>query len=508
MTFRKSASMPLLLAVLLSLSAPAYGALRSTDCARLPQGAVKLSFEEFHLPGNEEMGTAALGVSHNFTKNLSLGVTSWMAVTGERGGFITLGITGELYYPITGTIGVESGLFVGAGGGRGGYTLGGGGLMLHTHAGLACNTGSVGRVSVGVSTVDFPNGGTIHSVQPYLSLSLPFSSLLESNWSHQSPNATRQWWATPKSHSLAVVVRDLHLSQGVLNDTGGAQGDLTLLGIEWRSYQNDLWYAKLETEGAAGGNSTGYMQILVGAGIRVPLTEKFSASADLSLGGGGGGGVDTDGGLLFDGSIGMQYFLTSHLFADVSGAWLKARSGSFESGSIAFKLGYQTGGKGGGIRHDGTGLAPADVRIRVTNQTYLQASDQWRTHHADKNVDNLGVQADYFLTHDVYATGQGLAAYNGDAGAYMIGLIGAGCRKKVDNNFFLNAEALVGAAGGGGLAMGSGLVWQGNIGVGYEINPSLSALVTAGRLQAVNGDFKANVIGLSLNYLFKYHQEE
>ncbi len=507
MTLCKSAIGPLLLAALLSLSAPAYGALRSTDCADLPKGAVKLSFEEFSLPNNEHMGMAGLGVSHNFTENLSLGVGSWMAVRGERGGFITLGISGDLHYPISETFGVESGLFVGAGGGRGGYTLSGGGLMLHTHAGLTCATGSVGRVALGVSAVDFPKGGTISSVQPYLSFTMPFTSLLESGWSQQSPDDTRRWRVAPNVHSLAVVVRGLRVSQGVLTDTGGAQGNFTLLGIEWRNYLDERWYAKLETEGAAGGSSTGYMQILAGGGLRLPLAEKLSASADLSVGGGGGGGVATGGGLLFDGSIGVQYFLTSNLFADVSGAWLTASKGSFEATSLAFKLGYQLGGKSSN-HHDGAGSAPADVRIRVVNQTYLQASDLWRSHHADQRVDNLGVQIDYFLERDWYATGQGLAAYSGDAGAYMTGLIGAGCRKKIDNHIFLNGEALGGAAGGGGLAMGSGLVWQGNIGVGYEINPSLSALATAGRLQAVNGDFKANVIGLSLNYLFKYHPEQ
>jgi hypothetical protein len=84
----------------------------------------------------------------------------------------------------------------------------------------------------------------------------------------------------------------------------------------------------------------------------------------------------------------------------------------------------------------------------------------------------------------------------------MTGLVGTGVRKNLNKSLYLNAETLAGAAGGGGLAMGSGLVWQGNAGVGYDINPSLSALATVGRMEAVNGAFKANVIGLSLAWQF------
>ena len=140
---------------------------------------------------------------------------------------------------------------------------------------------------------------------------------------------------------MALVTRHLNVASTTKTDTGGDQGDITLLGVEWRTYLGDHWYVKLETEGAAGGAS----------------------------------------------------------------------------------------------------------------------------------VDNLGLQIDYFINPDWYITGQGLAAYKGDAGAFMTGLVGTGVRKNLNKSLYLNAETLAGAAGGGGLAMGSGLVWQGNAGVGYDINP-------------------------------------
>jgi hypothetical protein len=142
------------------------------------------------------------------------------------------------------------------------------------------------------------------------------------------------------------------------------------------------------------------------------------------------------------------------------------------------------------------------LRVRLTNQTYFKADDRWRNGDVNQEVSNLGVQVDYFLTPNWYVTGQGLAAYAGDAGAYMVGEVGLGSVWNVTPNWFIEGEALFGAAGGGGLAVGSGLVAQGNASVGYRLNKALSIIATAGRIEALQGDFKANVAGVSLAYQF------
>ncbi|NOS97691.1 MAG: hypothetical protein HOP25_04385, partial [Methylotenera sp.] len=72
----------------------------------------------------------------------------------------------------------------------------------------------------------------------------------------------------------------------------------------------------------------------------------------------------------------------------------------------------------------------------------------------------------------------------------------------ITDNWFVEGEALLGAAGGGGLRVGGGLVAQGNASIGYQITDALSILATAGRMEALKGDFKANVAGISLAYQF------
>jgi hypothetical protein len=93
-----------------------------------------------------------------------------------------------------------------------------------------------------------------------------------------------------------------------------------------------------------------------------------------------------------------------------------------------------------------------------------------------------------------------LAAYKGEAGAYMTGLVGVGTQRSWGGAWFAEAEALMGAAGGGGLATGGGLVGQLNVGLGYRLSKQLSVMGTVGTMTALGGDFKAKVLGLGLVY--------
>jgi hypothetical protein len=177
---------------------------------------------------------------------------------------------------------------------------------------------------------------------------------------------------------------------------------------------------------------------------------------------------------------------------------------------LALKLNHQFGlpSVGGDVNWAALGsFEPQSLRMRAVNQTYFKGSPKWRGNNVDTSVNNLGVQLDYFMpgamdSTRVFLTGQGLAAYAGKAGAYMTGLVGAGVQVPFSANWFVEGEGLVGAAGGGGLAVGNGLVSQVNAGVGYRLSESLSLIGTAGYMAALRGDFRAKVVGLSLAYQF------
>lgn len=442
---------------------------------------LKAAYESLSLPGSETMGILGLGVERTLNDYFSVGAGTWMAMRGERGGFITIGLQGSGHVPLSGSIELEAGAFVGAGGGRGGYELSGGGLMLRGYVGLANDFGAWGRLGGGISYVDFPNGGAIDSVQPVVFYSLPFS--------FDNPDIAGLNF---EESSLAVVSRFMNVSSGVRKGSGVSQDDFTLLGVVWKGYIDETWFVRAEMEGAAGGNSTGFMQILLGGGARLPISERLSLDASLSVGGGGGGDVDSGGGFLVDVSGGVQYALNDDFFAGAGLSWLTAPNGSLKGFSPSVSVGAMFG------QESPREAEALPIRFRVVSQHYFKGSDDWRAHHADKDVDNLGVQLDYFVLPGAYLTGQALAAFSGDAGAYMTGLLGAGVHQEISGPLFAELEGLVGAAGGGGLDVGSGLVWQTNASLGYQISEDVAFMVTGGYIDAFKRKFDANVLGLSL----------
>ena len=471
--------------------------------------------ESVELLGGEKMGLLGLDLLFDVNDRLRLGMGTYGAVRGERGGFITLGLVGEARQRLSPNWLARAGLFVGAGGGRGGYTLlggglSGGGLMLRGDVGLNYESGRYGNFGLGVSHVQFPSG-VIQSTQPYLQYEYPFFSLLNPAWTTALPavgNATAGDCAVlARSTEFALVTRTYKIPSSVVRDDGLAQhSSMQLLGVEWLSYLDQHWFLKLESEGAMGGQSNGYMQILAGGGYRYALSDSTAVKLHAAAGPAGGGGVDTGGGLLLDAGISLSQKLSSRTALELSLGEVHAPSRSFTATSLGVKLNYQFGLPGVSEQAlSWSALSDFDatkLRARVVNQTYFKAAPAWRNRSVDQSVSNLGVQLDYFVAPNWFVTGQGLAAYAGDAGAYMTGQVGVGLQQPLSQRWFVEAEALLGAAGGGGLAVGGGLVGQGNASIGFRFSNTLSLLVSAGRVAAPKGDFRANVAGLALVYQF------
>ncbi|PJA32254.1 MAG: hypothetical protein CO187_04990 [Zetaproteobacteria bacterium CG_4_9_14_3_um_filter_53_7] len=495
--------------ILLLLSA-SYHAAAEESGASIDSVPAKFRFtyDNVSLPAGEKMGFLGSTLLFDVNDWLSLGAGAYGALVGQRGGFITLGAATEVRKELLDHVEMNAGLFVGAGGGRGGFQLSGGGLMLRYHLGAKVNT-MLGDFGAGVSYVDFPDG-TIHSTQPYVSYEYPFSTLIGSGRKEIS-----EWEGTtlggrhPSEQEFMTVFRAYKIPAGVLADSGQPQHkSIQLMGIEWNNYLDDNVFLKIESEGAMGGKSNGYMQILFGMGYRFELIDgstwvKLSSSAGVA----GGGDVATGGGLIVDAVASVQQRLSDHLFAEVSAGYVRVPETTFKAISLAGKLGYHFYTPD--VRDESVALSDlagfdtSYFRIRATHQSYYKAAANWRSHHANLNVDLLGLQIDYFPHENIYLTGQGIAAYKGQAGAYMTGLVGAGLHMPLFNTpLFVDAEALVGAAGGGGLAVGSGLVWQANAGLGYQLFDDFSLLAQYGYMSAIKGNFKAKVMTLSFAYDF------
>ena len=469
-----------------------------------------LTQEAWRLPASETMGMTGATLWWGATKDLKLGVATYGATRGQRGGFITLGVAGELAHRWSPQWLSTAGLFVGAGGGRGGQPLAGGGLMLRTDVGLGYDLSRGGRIGAGVSHVRFPDG-TINSTQPYVRYDHNFHSLwvgglappeLRRAVAQPAGSASLPWGA----QEFALVVRDVRVAAPA---GAPANTPMQLLGIEWTSDLDPQWFVKLGADGAMGGQSSGYMQILAGGGYRLPLWQGGSLKLHAAAGPAGGGAVDTRGGLIWDSGVALQQRVSRNDSLELAWGKVGHFSGHFKGDAVGLKWVHHFSTPEVGaepVRLSALrGLDAHHLRIRLAQQTYIQGAPGWRNSYADLNVDNLGVQLDYFLSPanpstQWFVTGQGLAAYKGQAGAYMTGLVGMGTQRSLRGAWFAEAEALVGAAGGGGLATGGGLVGQLNLGLGYRWSKHVSVMGTAGTMTALGGDFRAKVLGLGLVY--------
>lgn len=183
-----------------------------------------LSDETWKLPGNETMGMVGGNLLFGVSDKLKLGVASYGAVRGNRGGFITLGATGEFEQALTSRWGAHAGLFVGAGGGRGGQPLAGGGLMVRANLGLSYDTGRYGKLGFGFSHVNFPSG-VISSTQPYLRYDYRFDTLIASGWQplSRSGDGSGRSLLGSRQQDFAIVARSYRIPSSVVRDDGAPQ---------------------------------------------------------------------------------------------------------------------------------------------------------------------------------------------------------------------------------------------------------------------------------------------
>lgn len=473
----------------------------------VPTGtAFRNTFEVWRLEGGERMGMLGSSLLFDVHPNVRLGVGSYGALTGNRGGFITLGLAGELQHRLSENWLLQGGVFVGAGGGANAVELGAGGFMLRAGAGLTYRMGPLGNLGLGVSWVSFPTG-SVQSVQPYVMYEYPFYTALTRGWPTGSLGPSGGLMAPANRQEMSVGWTGYKIPSSVKNSSGGQQNDtIQLVGAKWTSYLDNRWFMTVAADGAFAGDSAGYMQILGGLGYRFPLGETTGLKLYANAGPAGGGAVATGGGLIYGGGLALQQMITDHWAIELGIGGMKAVSGDFKAMQLGLNLSYVFGtpriSRTDSAMNNLATYKIAPVRIRAMTQTYLKADDQWRNQNAGGSINNLGVALDYFVNPNFYLTGQGLAANDGDAGGYMTGLVGVGWQASLSRSWFLTAEALIGAAGGGGLATGNGSLWQVNAGIGYRITDNLSFILSGGRIQAPTGQFKANVIGAALSYRF------
>ncbi len=462
---------------------------------RVLDARVRLGGERLHLPGGERMGLAGLTELLNVGGEWWVGPGAYGAATGKRGGLFVPGFEGAWSHPFSDWLAVDAGVFMGGGGGAAAPV--GGGLMLRPHLDLVFRfpgfyTGPTW------SKVWFPSG-QINSNQ--------VGWMINVDSSFRYRPAAFSGTATDGSatglgfdHIDAMVT--MAKPRGSLTTSGQPLTQrIGLVGLRAERIVDGPLWAGIETAGAASGGVAGYAEVLGTAGLRWPVIgDRLSLGVRASAGLGGGGNVNTGGGILLKTAAGATLRLTDTLGIGAELGVVDAPRGHYKAATAAVSLNWSLDVPAADLG-DWSNTRPGTP----TRMEFGAGVERYRAARKDggaRPLEAVVLQVNRFVTPNVYVTGQAHSAYAGGAGAYSVGLFGLGAQLPVTPRLRLGAEALAGAAGGGGVDTQGGAIVQARAYADAALTDSLSLRIGAGKIKSVHGGLDAPVVDVALVFRF------
>lgn len=448
---------------------------------------LRLGFEQTTLPGNEAMGMVGTSYLIQIAPGFYFGPAAYGAITGDRGGFFTMG--GEVAWRqnLASRLGMEAGVY--GGGGGGGALPVGGGLMIRPHLDLLWDFGGY-HAGISASNVRFPNG-SINSNQ----FGLVFSA--DSDFSYFNPNQIGQ--QVDVQGRSGVGFDRVLITAGVYQQRSDttASSSIGYVGARLEQFYSPALYRGIEAAGAASGSAAGYAEFLGTLGAETPVwDDKLAIGARLALGMGGGGAVPVGGG----GLVKLGAYATVNLSRDthltLEGGYANAPDGDFRAtyGSANFVW---------DLDHHYASDRQATI---VGNEWVIGTEHYSGAAHKDgskHDLDAVTIKLNRYLTDSIYLTGQAHSAYSGHAGAYSVGLVGAGCHtRRFAHGLAAGVELLVGAAGGGSVDTSGGAVMQPMIYLGMDLTDAVALRLGAGKVKSLKGSLDSNVVDISVSFAF------
>jgi hypothetical protein len=207
---------------------------------------------------------------------------------------------------------------------------------------------------------------------------------------------------------------------------------------------------------------------------------------------GGGGDMPMGGGLLAKAALDLAVPLTRELGLGLEAGWAYAPQGDFSAPFASVALRWSLDPL--------PGAPPVTVRQEWSAGVEL-FSDAARKAGPSQSLQSVSFKYSRFIGETMYVTGQVQSAYQGNAGAFSVGLFGVGAQWRQDG-WLAGAELLAGAAGGGGVDTGGGAIVKPMGYVGLALTPATSLRLGGGWVKAVNGELSSPVLDLSVTYAF------
>lgn len=471
---------------------------------------VRLSWETVSMSTEADLGFVGIGFDlFHLVKNANtiyVGVSSYSAVTGIRPGLITLGMSAGWSPQLT-----KSGLFLDVGGflggGGGGGADDGGGLIVRPHLNLEQRFGNVG-VRLGVSRIDFPSGG-ISGNQINVGLTLNGNNYFKVK-DAQYRFVKSEDLTEGKLRVAMVGTSYFNLKDGSVPDKPEVT-QVGLLGMQLEADINNYFYGLLKLNGALAGGTDGYMSIFLGAGAKLPVLEnRLNIESRVLIGPTGGGGIQSGGGATVQAEAGLTLLLGQGYDLKMMAGKTFSPWGPFDTNHVEIGVGKTFGRlkpKAGSQNKDKFNVKSSDyyvndLALSIYNRTYFppEALNKNGVPYLS-SFNSLGFEVQKYLGERFSLNAGTVWAYQGDYGAYAEGLIGATYYQPIFNKTKVSFKLMVGAAGGGAIDLGEGLLFEYAVGLERELSDRWDFVVQVGQTQPFEGNFNP----ISLDIGLKFH---
>jgi hypothetical protein len=470
------------------------------------KGFAKLDFLSLDLPENDpNMGFT--GIHYNLMINdwSYAGLGIYGAVSGNKGGFFTLGINAGIKKYFTDDFYLDTGFHFGGGGGAAAPDGGGAFILPHFNLGYTFKNFSINS---GWSYVNFFDGGDIKGHQLNVGLEIPLDYSYSNYENLESKNdfsnlKTSKWNVPSKKTSMMFHVNNLKIKGRTQNSNGVKYNGETirLAGFELASFLSKNWFAFLKLDGAFDGIKAGYMDVFLGGGYQFNFNKnRTNIVTKLGLGAGGGGGVDTKGGFLIYPDVSIEQQIFKDVYLSINKGFVMSPDSHFYTSSFGVGLKYYIE-RNGIISNEKTFTKGTFKGLEVITKHDLYFNAK-RESNPTENLHQISLQVNLNLNKHFYVAGQTSFANFGNAGAYAEGIVGLGAKtnKIFNDKTTLFLQALAGAAGGGNISTGEGLIVKPSLGFSYQLNKTLSFRTAAGYVKAKGGNLSSTFLNFGIKY--------
>lgn len=480
------------------------------------KGFVNLDYISIKMPndifGNPEINMGLTGIHYNLWLNNSIytGLGFYGSVLGKRGGLFTLGLNLGIKSKLTKNSFIDTGFHFGGGGGAGAPDGGGAFLLPHVNLGYQFKNFST---TLGYSYINFFDKGNINNTQLRLGIQVPLSFDYASYENKEKSHTVEQlktsdWNQKSRRFSLMMHINNLSpYGDSQFTDGKTLNGKtVRLAGFEINSYFSENWFVFFKADGAFHGIPSGYMDLFIGSGYHFSFNKnRTNILTKFGIGAGGGGGADTGGGFLIYPDISIEQKVVNNIYFTVNKGYLMNPNQHFTSSSLGFGLKYYTNQQGIQAPKNASFSSGKfkGVEVILGQEMYLNAK---RISQPTENLHQIALQFNVFVSKNFYLAGHTSFANFGNAGAYAEGIVGIGYQTKplLNNKLQFFSQVLAGAAGGGGIDTGQGLIFKPSIGANLKLNDKLSLRTSLGKVKAKGGALNSTSISFGLNYRISF----